>query len=234
MSFETILNIFFGYIYYVMTVYDDYSQKIKTGVIHFVFVVLEFIMFCFSHIQLFLTKIYKNYHIFMKKQNLLKKKKNVITMEFIKDTILRTTISAFSDKNYDFDREKIPTDFDFCIITNNKQKRIERCLENIDDDITLEKLGVDYKLILCEITFLDTQAFVFELKTEQYNFMIEDNKIDAAFLKYFLTIYYSRNVENISMEKYILKIIDNNVTITELTPDDSVTIQKDGIVIQKF
>ena len=74
------------------------------------------------------------------------------------------------------------------------------------EDIICEE--TKYKFILSEITIGDKTTKI-DFKTDNYNFMVVNNKINATFIYYFMKKYY--NYEGESCFDYTLKILDQNV-----------------------
>lgn len=70
-----------------------------------------------------------------------------------------------------------------------------------------------------------------QLKNDEHNFYVVNNRIDETFLKYYLT-----NILNINIDdkfKYDLHLIDHEVNISLLDNNHSIVIEKDSYKIEK-
>ena len=88
----------------------------------------------------------------------------------------------------------------------------------------------DYKFIMTEIT-IDDKKFVVHFTTDNYNYLIEYNKLDKNFINYFLKAHYTDLVKDFEIENYSIKIIDDNVNIIEFDNTKSLLINKSGYEI---
>ena len=68
-----------------------------------------------------------------------------------------------------------------------------------------------YKFILTEIT-IDNKTTKIDFKTEDYNFMITNNKLNAKFIHYFMKKYYKYEETDAASFDYTIKILDQNVS----------------------
>jgi hypothetical protein len=109
-------------------------------------------------------------------------------------------------------QDKKPEKYDFVIYSNiiNNSKTNKLILDKLPlskvEDIICEE--TKYKFILSEITIGDKTTKI-DFKTDNYNFMVVNNKINATFIYYFMKKYY--NYEGESCFDYTLKILDQNV-----------------------
>jgi hypothetical protein len=79
------------------------------------------------------------------------------------------------------------------------------------EDFIIEK--TNYLFMLTEINIEDSdseQSIKIELVCKKYNYFIVNNKINTAFLKYFLKKYHDYNL---SSNKYNIRIIDENIHV---------------------
>jgi hypothetical protein len=120
----------------------------------------------------------------------------------------------------------------------NKEQQLDYKLilhYNPDDEKKkyIESLKIeqaDYKFIMTEITFED-KKLVFHFTTDNYNYLIVDNKLNKNFINYFLKTHYNDLVESFEIENYSIKIIDHNVNIIEFDSTKSLLINKTGYEI---
>lgn len=70
-----------------------------------------------------------------------------------------------------------------------------------------------------------------QLKNDEHNFYVVNNKIDETFLKYYLTNILNINVEDTF--KYDMQLIDHEVNISLLDNNHSIIIEKDSYRIEQ-
>ena len=104
------------------------------------------------------------------------------------------------------------------------------------DSICSDKVFVyevsDIKFMLCEV-YIGDNIYKINLKGDKYNYYLVDNIIDKKFIIYYLIEFYNEDFYK-STDKFILKIIDNNVNICELDITDIfsyIQIKKDCYII---
>jgi hypothetical protein len=125
-------------------------------------------------------------------------------------------------------------DYDFIIINGvNNLKKIIKHVDLIKNDIISEKSTIltlkpfEYKPFLCE--FLNGDGSVIKIdfcdNDKSYNFFVVDNCFDKTFLIYFMKKYYDVEVK----EKYILKILDNDVNTTLFDSSEIVKLDENFI-----
>ena len=105
--------------------------------------------------------------------------------------------------------DKKPDEFDFIIYndTNSINKFVSHGL--LCDNVVFKETS--YNFVLCEIT-VSNKTVKIDFKTQEYNFMLVNNIINANFINYFIKKYY--NCDEISETiwfDYTLKILDQNV-----------------------
>ena len=88
----------------------------------------------------------------------------------------------------------------------------------------------DYKFIMTEITIED-KKFVVHFSNDNYNYLIEYNKLNKNFMIYFLKTHYNDLVKDLEIENYTIKIIDHNVNIVEFGNTHTLLINKTGYEI---
>jgi len=138
-------------------------------------------------------------------------------------------------------------DYDFIIINGNEAlKKIINNVDLIKKDFESETSSIFklepflYKPLLCEfsnqsdendenddnndkpikIDFCDNNKF--------YDYLVIGNCFDRVFLTYFMKKYYDVDVK----EKYILKIIDNNVNTLIIESSDKLKIAENSLVVK--
>lgn len=94
------------------------------------------------------------------------------------------------------------------------------------DDYTISNI----MFFAVELTYKD-EIFSIELNNEEYNYYIVNNVLNKTFFKYYLTIVLKVVIDYNNFD-YIVNIIDHNVKIIELTPNDYLIIKKDDYEIK--
>ncbi len=86
--------------------------------------------------------------------------------------------------------------------------------------------------IMCELCFTDGETYKLNFSTEEYNYLMEGNQICKKFLLFFLKEHYSnifeKHFKELINDKYVVKLIDNNVNMIDLTPDKVLIIGANG------
>ena len=111
----------------------------------------------------------------------------------------------------------------------------------IHKKILQNEINFDYKVaavqfLLIELS-LDDKTFIINLKTDTYNYYIVDNVIDKNFISYYLMKNYTVIIyEDIrSVEKYTIKMIDQNVNVKdiEITDTKFITIKENEYTVSE-
>jgi hypothetical protein len=102
--------------------------------------------------------------------------------------------------------------FDFIIYSDFKENKNNKLiLRELSDTETIKYEETKYNFILCEIKIGDKVTKI-DFKTDNYNFMIVNNKIDASFVNYFMKKYYKyEDILDVLCVDYKIKILDQNV-----------------------
>jgi len=250
-----LINNYFGFIFYSIAIYEYCMLKFPNETQEIILYIIDKLMFFISKTQIIISKQnknineiidkYKKYQIFItfitffkflsNTQNcILQTEKYIVSLDFVKDN---TPIYTFSENFYKFNSQKIPSEFDFCVITHQKNKRVEKKWNGINN-ILQKFVEVSYKPVLIEFS-IDVEdyetiieSFKIELKTNEYNFLIEGNQFDYKFFIYFITMYYKKHVCNLSdklLENYKLKIIDADINIREYTKNEIIIVGKNNL-----
>jgi hypothetical protein len=177
------------------------------------------LIYYFSFAQIKFTKLLiivnDKYFDFMKSNpqlleyiNKLKKTEHI---EYVLDSVIQ---------------DKIPEKYDFIIysdiINNSKTNKLILDKVPLIEEKNIICQETKYKFILSEITIGDKTTKI-DFKTDNYNFMVVNNKINTAFIYYFMKKYY--NYEGTSGFDYTIKILDQNVN--EITLDKQKEIEFD-------
>lgn len=122
-----------------------------------------------------------------------------------------------------------PEKFDFIIYDNKDEKEVihKKIIHHYPlelDDYHIE--NTDYAFMLAELTLHDSI-----IKIDLQNYYLVNNKINASFLYYLFTKYFSTNNSNSIdfkdfLENYSLKIIDDSVNIKEMYYLDELLLNK--------
>jgi len=89
----------------------------------------------------------------------------------------------------------------------------------------------DIKFMLCEV-YIDDKVYKINLKSDKYNYYLVNNIINKKFIIYYLIEYCNEDFYK-SIDKFILKIVDQNVNICEIDITDNsnyIQIKKDSYI----
>jgi hypothetical protein len=182
-------------------------------------------------------------------------KSNDVTLDFIfNDELLFTFEKTEFIKDYlteffpNDESNKTPNIFHYDLVIINCDENLKKIIKPVDlvkNDFETEDSSIYqaepflYKPLLCEfsnqpdqpdqpddnntkpikIDFCDNNKF--------YDFLVVGNCFDKVFLTYFMKKYYDIDVK----EKYVLKIIDNNVNTLIIEDSDTLTIRENSLVV---
>ena len=115
---------------------------------------------------------------------------------------------------------------------NDNTKKIPNkiCLSNKKDE------NVNINNDISNIRFIDLSLMhngnthKIDLRNDEHNFYVVNNKIDETFLKYYLTNILQINLK--SEFEYKLQLLDHEVNISLLDKNHSIIIEKDGYKIE--
>jgi hypothetical protein len=182
-------------------------------------------------------------------------KSKEVTLDFIfNDELLFTFEKTEFIKDYlteffpNDESNKIPNILHYDLVIINCDENLKKIIKPVDlvkNDFETEDSSIYqaepflYKPLLCEfsnqpdqpdqpddnnikpikIDFCDNNKF--------YDFLVVGNCFDKVFLTYFMKKYYDIDVK----EKYVLKIIDNNVNTLIIEDSDTLTIRENSLVV---
>jgi hypothetical protein len=177
------------------------------------------IIYYYSKLQLKFMKIQNNVIKYVNSvpffNNLLTYKKNIYTYTTINEDL--TICNKYNEElNLDL---KIILNY----VPNDEKKTYIESFNHKQSE---------YKFIMSEIT-IDDKTFVVHFTTDKYNYLIEHNKLDSNFIKYFLKTHYTELVKDLDLEKinYHIKIIDHNVNVTEFDNTKTLYINKNDYIL---
>ena len=147
----------------------------------------------------------------------------IVSQSFIDNDILDELIKIYGESNNNY----------LLIISqeNPDSKQINKIhytyFPKSIDDYKLSKL----RFFSIELTYND-EIYQIELINNKHNHYIVSNILDKHFFQYYLTTVLKVNVDNNSFN-YNVSIIDHNVNIIHLTPNDYLIINEDSYEIVK-
>ena len=101
-----------------------------------------------------------------------------------------------------------PFDYDFALVSHpDGRKRIVKHMQNWDNSFDKS----DVQFVLIEALYKD-QRIKLDLKTDDYNFYLINNRIDDKFIYYFLKTH--QQIENLTKEdikNMVITVLDQNV-----------------------
>jgi len=239
--FEFLFFLYLANNYVKLNYKDQYNKLIICSVYNI------FYYFSFAQIKIskILTVLNDKYFNFIKSNpqllecfNKLKKTEKIIhNIEYISNNFC-----IFSDTHdiikqlHQVKSDKIPIEFDFIIYTdynsntNNRKLLLDEMSPN--DNLICEETR--YKFVLIEITIYD-KTIKIDLKTDKYNFMIVNNKLDTLFINYFIQKYYNyAEISKLLWFDYKLKILDQNVNEIILDSQQELILNLDTYSVIKL
>jgi hypothetical protein len=186
-------------------------------------------LYLYSKIQIYFVKVNKNINNFIESNpSLAKIKSELYTIMTAKNEVVTKTEFIKNGKIVvDFNSDTI---IDFAIyswISDNKKCVNKKIIYDINENITISELS-DIRFMLIEIQIRE-KTYKVDLKTNDYNFYLVDNKFTKQFFLYYLKQILTID-ENINdNDEFIVKIIDHNVESFQMNFTD----KNESIVLHK-
>ena len=123
-------------------------------------------------------------------------------------------------------------DYDF-IIKTFPNKNILRKIFYTKYEINNIFLESDIKFLLIELK-IGENIYKIDLKTENFNYYLVDNKFTKDFFIFYIRIHLNKNYELNDNDKYSLKILDHNVNNIEIdftNKNECIVLEKTGYKI---
>ena len=164
------------------------------------------------------------------------------SVEFIQDGDIFLTLSL---EKLIYFPEYILEDCDFLVISKYANEDTKVVTKIIDHSLSifhdyfnhqLSHQTASYKLIMSEVKIGDT-SIPLQFTTDEYNYLVIGNVLDANFICYFLKKYHSEMVRSYTKDEimsYHMKIIDENVNILEISSGHKIEIRKEGIYVMRM
>jgi hypothetical protein len=131
----------------------------------------------------------------------------------------------------------VPKEYDFIIYSDlSLDKRMNK--------VIYKTIPKNFDYMVSNVTFILSEIQIFSeckeigtpikfyLKNNEYNYLIKNNVFDIYFFRYFFKKYYSNKILD-SIDNYSIKLIDNNITITNVNNEENIVIQKDIYFVEK-
>lgn len=179
-------------------------------------------IFSNKKIKLFIDNIYKSSKI---QEIEYINKGNVITKYNINDNIINDNIINEVNEGTIF--------YIFSDLNNNNKRINKKIIKNTE--ITTDYQVSNVYFLLVEI-ILGEKKYKINLRDETYNYYLVDNILDKNFFTYCIMNYEKDKLsyDNIyNNDKFIVKIIDNNVNIIEIDMTNNlnyITLKKDDYI----
>jgi len=209
------------------------------------------IIYTFSKIQIFITKINKRLFPYiclfsrsvssvLQKYNIITKQNIIYSIEFYKsnnllikkcissEDLLKSFISA--EKSLKEIKNTIPNEYNFIIYSDYSQlkdnKQINKiCYENFPNNLQYELSNIRFISVLLNH---ESNEYLIELENDYYNYYIVNNKIDKNFVNYYWKHIIKQNTD---ISDYNLTLCDQDINIQILNPSDTIIIYKDSYEI---
>ena len=183
---------------------------------------------CFNKIKLMVSPLLKND---TQNQNPKQKTKffsiykdgGIVSQSFIDNDILDELIKIYGESNNNY----------LLIISqeNPDSKQINKIHYTYFPKSIEDYKHSNIRFFSIELTYND-ETYQIELINNKHNHYIVSNILDKHFFQYYLTTVLKVNVDNNSFN-YNVSIIDHNVNIIHLTPNDYLIIKEDSYEIVK-
>lgn len=133
----------------------------------------------------------------------------------------------------------VPKEYDFIIYS-------DLSLDNRMNKVLYKTIPKNFDYIVSNVSFILSEIQIFSecketenetpikfyFKNNDYNYLIKNNVFDIYFFRYFFKKYYSDKVPD-TIDNYSIKLIDNNITITTLSSEENIVIQRDVYFVEK-
>jgi len=126
-------------------------------------------------------------------------------------------------------------DFDMIIhnVENNSTKKIDKIIfEKIPSSFDAYKI-CKYNFIQLQLSMLD-KKYKIELQNKDYNYYVENNKLNSAFFAYYLHKHYHIELDHLEDFTYTLTIMDQNANFITLTEKDELVFGEYGYILYEF
>jgi hypothetical protein len=186
-------------------------------------------IYYYSKLHIFFSKVKNefieanpNLRYYINKINFKNNEKEIIT--FVKTGKLFSTpwVEPIGDcEDYDF------------IIKTFPNKNILRKIFYTKYEINNIFLESDIKFLLIELK-IGENIYKIDLKTENFNYYLVDNKFTKDFFIFYIRIHLNKNYELNDNDKYSLKILDHNVNNIEIdftNKNECIVLEKTGYKI---
>jgi hypothetical protein len=187
-----------------------------------------------------------NYNTFLSNYPSIKTKINNISEYFVKTqdieyindgTVIETSSKKWLLQNYkkvDPDENTISK---MTIYTNGINKKVLSHVPFEESHYNCEKTS--YNFVLIEV-IIKSEIQKIDLNTDTYNYMLVDNVINKDFVIYLLKTHYPNFVKNVNyyysgnLDKYTIKILDQDVNEIVLNQYNYLTLKKDDYKISSI
>ena len=241
-----IANYFFS-LYFLNVVFKSYFPEVYNNII---IKVSYFSIYCFTKSQMIVMQtqkvLTKQYNNLLCNYPSVSKKLHNFSEYFIKTQdieyinngeIIDTTNKKYllenykkNDSNSENDTNNTTKKYDLIIYTNRIKKRVLSELPVTEIQYKCE--DTNYKFILIEI-IINNEIVKVDFITNEYNYMLINNVINKEFIIYFLKKNYPKYVKSVlyyggNLDKYIIKILDQDVNEIVLNQNNYLTFKKDN------
>jgi len=246
MNIVKIANYVFSFYFFNFTFKNLYPEKYN----NFIIKISYCCVYCFSSVQMKVMKICKftvnNYNTFLSNYPSIKTKINNISEYFVKTqdieyindgTVIETSSKKWLLQNYkkvDPDENTISK---MTIYTNGINKKVLSHVPFEESHYNCEKTS--YNFVLIEV-IIKSEIQKIDLNTDTYNYMLVDNVINKDFVIYLLKTHYPNFVKNVNyyysgnLDKYTIKILDQDVNEIVLNQYNYLTLKKDDYKISSI
>jgi hypothetical protein len=191
-------------------------------------------LYFYSKFQIYFAKVNKQFNDFVDSSQILSKLKNELNT--FTNTKKAVTLTQFiKNGEYLCLEEASNCDFGLFSWLGDDNKCInKKIIYDINEPMTMAECS-DIKFMLVEIQNGENKYKV-DLKTDDYNYYLVDNKFTKQFFIYYLkkNLYINQPINH--NDKFTLKIIDHDVNTVEINftdKNESIILEKNGYKVVK-
>jgi hypothetical protein len=187
----------------------------------------------YQHCKPYINRLCTSIHNYLISKSLISPT-NKLTFEIYEKGInIKNVLLPENNKIINNEELKWNHDYDLVILSDNSVGCINKIhyynFPNIINHYTYTPSNI--KFMSMELTYNNIN-YPIELKTDKYNHYIVNNKINSDFYKYYLNNNLNIQIEpNNNFFDYKVVVLDHNVNIIELTPNDELIIKENDYEI---
>ncbi len=193
-------------------------------------------IYAYSVLQINLIKLQKFVEPYLNKlREIDNKQKYKTTIEFyLNGNLIKEHKFKYNYNQLFISNIEQPQNCDLVLIVeHNNYDNINILLLDRIKEIQFSKSDIKFMSLEC---YYKNKSYNIQLKTDKYNFYMNDNIINKSFIKYYIKniLKHNINFEHDNDFEYTLNLIDHNVNIVSVNDKDQIIIQKDNYHIKYY